>query len=178
MFSPVIYCLAVTENVYRIILLSIFVFCWLSFCLSSYCQYCFSWLWSIFLHTFEWSHQVIVLMRQNCLQCWQVLFLLLFLTLTLSTLSLGCNVLCMVISFLVFWFICLYSLVHFKYCPEYLTRKTAQVFIPLKRFVHNSFATSNFRFLPKYFFLSSPLFWWCQFAMSPSICRFPFLQAF
>ena len=48
--------------------------------------------------------------------------------------SLGCNALCMVISFLVLSFICLNSsLVHFRKCPKYL-RGTAQVFVPLIRF--------------------------------------------
>ena len=41
-------------------------------------------------------------------------------TYSLSTLSLGCNVLCMVISFLVLWSICLNSsLVHLRKGPEY-----------------------------------------------------------
>ena len=40
----------------------------------------------------------------------------------LSTSSLGCNALCMVISFLVLSSICLSSRVHFKKGPEYLTR--------------------------------------------------------
>ena len=42
------------------------------------------------------SFQVLVLMRQCCLQCWQVLFHLLFLS------SLVWNVLCMAISFIIF----------------------------------------------------------------------------
>ena len=53
-----------------------------------------------------------------------------FYTYSLSTSSLGCNTLCMLISFLVLWSICLSSsLVHFKKGPEYLTKYTAQVFI-------------------------------------------------
>ena len=44
-------------------------------------------------------------------------------TYNLSPSSLGCNALCMVISFLVFRFICLSSsLVYFKNSPDYLTR--------------------------------------------------------
>ena len=51
---------------------------------------------------------------------------------SLSTSSLGCNVLCRIISFHVLWSICLSSsLVHLRKGPEYLTRATAQVFIPL-----------------------------------------------
>ena len=53
-------------------------------------------------------------------------------TYSLSTSSLGCNALCMVISFRVLWSICLSSSrVHFRKGPEYLTSGTAQVFIPL-----------------------------------------------
>ena len=53
-------------------------------------------------------------------------------TYSLSTSSLGCNALCMVISFLVLWSICLSaSLVPLRKGPEYLTRGTAQVSIPL-----------------------------------------------
>ena len=51
-------------------------------------------------------------------------------TYSLSTSSLGCNALYMVISFPVLWSLCLSSsLVHFKKGPKYLTRDTAQVFI-------------------------------------------------
>ena len=57
-------------------------------------------------------------------------------TYRLSTSSQGCNALCIVISFLVLWSICLSkSLVHLRKGSEYLTRGTAQVFIPLIRFL-------------------------------------------
>ena len=57
-------------------------------------------------------------------------------TYSLSTSSLGCNALCMVVSFLVLWSICLSSsLVLFNNGPEYLTRGTAQLFIPLTMFL-------------------------------------------
>ena len=47
-------------------------------------------------------------------------------TYSLSTSSLGCNALCMVISFLVLWSIYLSSsLVHLRKGPGYLTRGTA-----------------------------------------------------
>ena len=63
----------------------------------------------------------------------------------LSTSSLGCNALCMVISFLVLWFICLSSsLIHMRKGPEYLTRGKAQVFIHLIRFRLESFILSSF----------------------------------
>ena len=61
---------------------------------------------------------------------------------------------CLVISFLVLWSICLSSsLVYFKNGPEYLTRGTAQVFIPLTRFLQQSFVSSNFLALLRYAFL-------------------------
>ena len=74
-------------------------------------------------------------------------------TYNLSTSSLGCNALCMVISFLVLWSICLSSsLVHLRKDPEYLTRGTAQVFIPLMRFLLENFVSSSFRVLLRYSF--------------------------
>ena len=77
-------------------------------------------------------------------------------TYNLSTSSLECNALCMVISFLVFSLlsICLsYSLVHFKKGPEYLTSETAQVFIHVIRFLLHSFVSSSFLVLLRYSFL-------------------------
>ena len=54
-----------------------------------------------------------------------------------STSSLECKALCNVISFFVLSSICWSSsLVHFKNGPEYLTRRTAQVFIPFIRFCY------------------------------------------
>ena len=76
-------------------------------------------------------------------------------TYNLSTSSLGCNALCIVISFLVLWSILLnYSLVHFKKSPEYLTRGTAQVFISLTRFLQHSFVSNCFFSSPEIFFLN------------------------
>ena len=70
-----------------------------------------------------------------------------------STSSLGCNALCMVISFLVLWSICLSSsLFHLRNCPEYLMRSTAQVFIPLIRFLLLSFVLISFLVLLRYSF--------------------------
>ena len=70
-----------------------------------------------------------------------------------STSSLGCNVLCMIISFLVLWSICLSSfLVHLRKGPEYLARCTAKVFIPLMRFLLESFVSSSFLVLLIYSF--------------------------
>ena len=74
-------------------------------------------------------------------------------TYSLSTSSLGYNALCMVISFLVLWSICLNSsLVHLRKGPEYLMRGTAQVFIPLIRFLLESFVWSSFLVLLRYSF--------------------------
>ena len=74
-------------------------------------------------------------------------------TYSLSTSSLGCNALCMVVSFLVLWSICLSSsLVHLRKGPAYLMRGTAQVFIPLIRFLPESFVSSSFLVILRYSF--------------------------
>ena len=74
-------------------------------------------------------------------------------TYSLSTSFVGCNVLCTVISFFVLWSICLSSsLVHFRKDPEYLTRITALVFIPLMRFLLESFVLSSFLLPQRYVF--------------------------
>ena len=74
-------------------------------------------------------------------------------TYSLSTLSPECNALCIIISFLVLWSICLSSSrVHLRKGPEYLTRGTAQVFIPLMRFLLLSFVSSSFLVLLRYSF--------------------------
>ena len=74
-------------------------------------------------------------------------------TYSLSTSSLGCNALWMVISFLVLWSICISSsLFHLRKGAEYLTRGTAQVFIPLISFLLLSFVSSSFLVLLRYSF--------------------------
>ena len=74
-------------------------------------------------------------------------------TYSLSTLSLGYNALCIVISFIVLWSICLSSsLVHLRKGPENVTRGTAQIFIPLMRFLLESFVSSSFLVLLRYSF--------------------------
>ena len=66
-------------------------------------------------------------------------------TYSLSTYSLGCNTLCMVISFLVLWSICLSSsLIHIRKGPEYLRRCTTLEFIPLIRFRLETFVSNSF----------------------------------
>ena len=73
-------------------------------------------------------------------------------TYSLSTSSLGCNALCMVISFQALWSICLSSsLVHLRKGAEYLTKDTAQVFIPFIRFLLLSFVSSSFLVLLRYY---------------------------
>ena len=100
-------------------------------------------------------------------------------TYNLSTSSLGCNALCMVISFLVLWSICLSSsLVHLRKGPEYLTRGTAQVFIPLMRFLQESFVSSSFRVLLRYSFRIVSFICTCLMVSASKICRFSFLRAF
>ena len=66
-------------------------------------------------------------------------------TYSLSMSSLGCKALSIVINFLALWFICLgFSLVYSKKGPEYLSRETTQVFIPLMRFLRQSLASRSF----------------------------------
>ena len=60
-----------------------------------------------------------------------------------SMLSLICKVLCIFINFLVFCSICQSSShLHLKNSPEYISRRTAQVFIPLMRFLLQSLVSS------------------------------------
>ena len=126
---------------------------------------------SVFLHAFLWNLRVFASMRQRCPQIWWVLFLLFFLKpKSLSTSSLRCKSLCIVISFLVLLSNCLSSLVNFKNGPEYLTRETAQVFIPRIRFLLYSFVQSSSTVLLRYSFLISLIF--------PSICKFCLFRVF
>ena len=61
-------------------------------------------------------------------------------TYSLSTSSLGYKALCIVMGFLILWSIYRnFSLVLFKNGPKYLTKVTAQVFIPLMRSLQCSF---------------------------------------
>ena len=68
---------------------------------------------------------------------------------SLSLSFLGCKTLCIIISFLVLWS----SLINFKNGPKYLTGGTAQVFIPLMRFLLHSLVLSSFLVLWRYSFL-------------------------
>ena len=84
-----------------------------------------------------------------------------------------------IINFLVVWSICLSSfLVYFKNGFEYLTMGTVQVFdeISAAELGFKKFSRSSKVLF--YFFLSSPLVWWCPLPIFPSICNFPFLKVF
>ena len=89
------------------------------------------------------------------------------------------NALCIVISFLVLVHLSS-SRVYFNNDPKYPTRVTAQLSIPLIRFLQYDFVSICFLVLLRYHFLIllSPLVWWCQLPIFPSICWFPFLRAF
>ena len=63
---------------------------------------------------------------------------------SLSMSSLGCKDLCIVINIFVFLSILSFSLVHFKNDPKYLTRSNAQLFIPLMRFLLQTFVLISF----------------------------------
>ena len=98
----------------------------------------------------------------------------------MSTFSLGCNILLIVISFLNLWFICWsFSLVHFKNGPQNLTRVREQVFNILMRFLVYSLVLGCLLVLLSYsflnFFLSSPLVWWNSLPMFLSTHKFLFL---
>ena len=85
-------------------------------------------------------------------------------TYNLSTSSLGCNALCMVISFLVRWSICLrFSQGHFKNGPEYLTRGIARAVTPYIRFILYSFVSSSFLIHLRYSFNIFSLISTCLF---------------
>ena len=88
-------------------------------------------------------------------------------TFTLSISSQGCKVLCIFISFLVVRSICWSSsLVHLRNGPVYLPGRTAQVFIPLMRFLLNNCGSNSFLVLLRYsFFFSSLFVWSCPFTM-------------
>ena len=87
-----------------------------------------------------------VLMHPPYLQCWGVPSLLLFVTRMVYLSSLGC------LSSL---------LVHFKNGPEYLTKGTAQVFVPLTRFLQQRLVWRSFLVRLRYSLfkknISSPL---------------------
>ena len=99
----------------------------------------------------------------------------------LSTSFLGCKALCIIITFLVLWCLCLSSsLVHFKNGPEYLMSGTALVFIPFISFLLYSLVLSSFlvhlRYSLKFFFLHHHLFDGVYFQYSQVFLRFLFSE--
>ena len=94
----------------------------------------------------------------------------------LSISSLECNVLCIVISFLLLGSICWSSLVHFRNGLMYLTsgyNPGVNLFDETVVFSFEKFSRSPvIHFLKD--FLSSPLVWWCPLLIIPSIRKFPF----
>ena len=99
-------------------------------------------------------------------------------TYSLSLSFISCNDVCIVISFLVFWFNCWRScLVYFMKGHDYLIREIAQVFIPLVRFTLWNLVSSflvrlRYSFL---FFISSLLVW---FKYSQVLVSFLFFERF
>ena len=112
------------------------------------------------------------MIHRHNLQCWWVLFFLLSLThIDCLLYSLGCKALDIDINFLVLWSLCLSSsLVHIKNSPEYLIRRTAQVLIPLLRFLLYCLVSRNVIVLLRYAFLTS--FFICVYLMG-SISNIP-----
>ena len=104
-------------------------------------------------------------------------------TYCLSTSSLRSKAFCIVFNFFVISSISLSSsLVHLKNSPEYPTRRNAQVFIPLIRFLLLGLFSRYFLnclwYAFKKNFLLLLLVWWCSLPRFPSTCKFPFLQVF
>ena len=99
----------------------------------------------------------------------------------LSMSSLGCKALCIVMGFLVLWFICWSSFfIHFKSRVSYKEDKPMCL-----SFWWNFYYIVWFQVVFSFswdilfqFFLSSPLVWWSPLSIFPSICKFPFLRAF
>ena len=147
-----------------------FVLCLWLICWTSYCLCCF---WSLFcclrvnVSTRSWmlANRLFPFLKTN----------------SLPMSSLGCKVLCIVMSFLVFLSICLSSsLVHFKNGPEYLMSRTALIFIPLMRFLIYSLVLSSFlvirRYFLKHFFFHTRLFDGVRFQFFPPNCALLFSE--
>ena len=101
----------------------------------------------------------------------------------MSRSSLGYKPLSIVINFLVFWSIYLNSsFVHFMISPEYLTRWTAKMFIPLLIFLFQSLVSRIFLIYRRnsfffFFFFSSTLVWWCSLSIFQSDFYFCFFSS-
>ena len=96
-----------------------------------------------------------------------------FVTYCLPASFLGCKALWIVISFLVLWSICLSSsIILFRNSPEYLTRKTAKVFIPLIRLVQYNLVSSSFLVFLWYSFLIFSFIFTCLMLSSSNIPKY------
>ena len=85
----------------------------------------------------------------------------------------------MVISLLVLWSICFSSsFVHFKNVTEYLTRGTAQVFIPLIRFLPHSFVWSSFLILLRHSFLIFSFISTCLMVSASNLLKYSYVSFF
>ena len=104
-------------------------------------------------------------------------------TYSLSMSFFGCNALCVIISFLVLWFICLSSsFVHFKKGPEYLLNSDIPAVYHFYEISAADFSFDKFSRSPEilfsFFSVSSRFVWRCPLPIFQSTCNFLFLQAF
>ena len=105
-------------------------------------------------------------------KCLWILFLLLFSTHSLCYL-LDVRPCCIIINFLILSSVCLYSFfVYFKNGSEYLTSRTAQVFIPLMRFLQQNLVSRSFLVLLRYTLL---IHFFLRLCLFDYIC-FPYSQ--
>ena len=72
----------------------------------------------------------------------------------------------------------LVHLLKFISCPDYLTRRTAQVFISLMRFLLQSLVSKSFLVSLGFFFLSCARIWWCLLPIFSNTWKFTFFLAF
>ena len=90
--------------------------------------------------------------------------------------------LCIVINFLVLWFIYLSSkFFHYKNFPAYLSIETTLMFIPLMSFLLQSLVSRKKNLLLRnsfLFFPSFPLVWLWLLSIFRNTCNFPSLQKF
>ena len=103
-----------------------------------------------FIYPFWYSSRFFEMRYLSNPKCCWLPFLPLFMT-HVFLLSFGFKPRCIVINFLVLWFIFLSStIVYFKNGTEFLTEETVQVFIPLMMFLLLSVVSRNFLILLMY----------------------------
>ena len=172
----VTYCLICCLKWPYIVFLPIFVFWLFLFCQRLCCLHYLWSLQSVFLSNFLCSLKIAVSTHWRYLQYWWILSPLLFLS----------HIVCLHHLWDAWPYVILFSCpfvwsspqVHFQNGPEYLTRGTASVFIPLMRFLLCSLFLSSFLVPLRYFFLLYPHVLWCLLPIFQTICRFPSLLAF